>query len=387
MSASPQKAQLDFTLDFPDWAEVLEAAPLPGRARESYAITIRWYLSWCRRARVAVDTVSVRQFIAWAEEEKRPQPWQLEGWKEALRWLFRSGRRRGLARAPAAEAGSIRPTAGQVGPTPASEAPAAGWEMTWVEWVKSTRRLARIRHLSYRTERTYLDWIGRFVRRQGERPPAQAREPELRAFLDELAQAGRVSASTQRQALNALVFLFREVMGRSLGDFSDYQRARARAHLPVVLTRKEVGQLFGHLEGTTRLMARLMYGTGLRLMELIRLRVKDVDFGRGLILVRGGKGDKDRVTMLPEGVRADLDAHVERLRGLHAGDQAVGIGPVWLPEALGRKYPKAGQEWGWQWLWPSRELSVDPRGGVKRRHHVQEGAFQAAVRQAAQARS
>ncbi len=253
----------------------------------------------------------------------------------------------------------------------------------WEEWLDSLRRTLRIRHMSYRTEQTYVAWAVRFVSRQGLRIPRTVGEAEIKAFLDDLAQAGQVSASTQRQALNALVFLFREVMGRSLQDFSDYERARVRQRLPVVLTREEVRALLGVLQGTARLMAKVMYGAGLRLMELIRLRVQDVDFGQRIILVRRGKGDKDRAVPLPEAVREELQQHLQRVEGLHQQDRADGVGPVWLPDALSRKYPTAGCRWEWQWVWPSRELSMDPRAGVRRRHHVQEGAFQAAVRRAA----
>jgi integron integrase len=380
MTAQPENAQPEGRFSFPDWPEVLAHAALSPTHREGYAITLRWYLSFCRRGRVPVDHASARQFIVWAVEQKHPEPWKLERWKDAIRWFFRTGYARRLPEPPA----NPEPPASPESPSAVGareSSPAA--PVAWSEWIEATRRLMRIRHLSYRTEQSYLDWVGRFVRRYRDRPSKEVGEAELRAFLDDLAQAGQVSASTQRQALNALVFLFREVMGRQLGDFSDYQRAPVRQRLPVVLTREEMQRVFGQMEGTTRLMGQVMYGSGLRLMELLRLRVQDVDLERHLITVRRGKGDRDRVTMLPERVKPGLIEHLTNVRRWYEEDQAAGIRPVYLPEALARKYPNAGREWAWQWVWPSRELSVDPRAGVKRRHHVLDRMFQWATRQAA----
>jgi integron integrase len=194
----------------------------------------------------------------------------------------------------------------------------------------------------------------------------------------------RVGVATQKQALNALVFYFREVAGKELGDLGDFARARKRVRVPVVLSRGECERLFAALEGTPRLMAELMFGSGLRLMELLRLRVKDVDLERGQLIVRGGKGDEDRVTVLPGRLQERLRAHRERLRRLHTEDRAKGLPGVWLPEGLERKWPQAGQQWEWQWFWPSRELSLDPRSGLRRRHHVLDATFQHFIRQAAQ---
>jgi integron integrase len=206
---------------------------------------------------------------------------------------------------------------------------------------------------------------------------------DVKAFLTELAVKGRVAKSTQKQALNAVVFLFREALGREAGDLSGFQTSRRGPRVPTVLTRKECDRLFDALEGTPRLMAELMYGSGLRLMELLRLRVKDVDLSRQQLIVRGGKGDKDRVTVLPEVLVERLRAHRDRLRALHEQDRAAGLAGVWLPESLTRKYPKAGVSWEWFWFFPSRQTSLDPHAGVERRHHLLEGAFQLAVREAA----
>lgn len=206
---------------------------------------------------------------------------------------------------------------------------------------------------------------------------------EVRGFLSNLAVRERVGVATQKQALNALVFYFRAVEGRDLGDFSDFVRARRRVRVPVVLNRAECERLFEALEGTPRLMAELMFGSGLRVTELLRLRVKDVDLERGQLTVRGGKGDEDRVTMLPVRLQEKLRAHRERLRRLHGEDRAKGLPGVWLPEALERKWPHAGEQWEWQWFWPSREMMNDPRTGLRRRHHVLDATFQHFIRQAA----
>jgi hypothetical protein len=243
MTAQPENAQPEGRFSFPDWPQVLAQAPLSPAHRESYAITLRWYLSFCRRGRVPVDHGSARQFVNWAVEQKHPEPWKLERWKDALRWFFRTGYARRLPEPPPS-AGPLKPveSASSVG----AAQPGRAAPVDWSEWSEATRRLMRIRHLSYRTEQSYLEWVGRFVRRYGGRPSKEVGETELRAFLDGLAQVGQVSASTQRQALNALVFLFREVMGRQLGDFSDYQQAVVRQRLPVVLTRDEIRRLLGH---------------------------------------------------------------------------------------------------------------------------------------------
>jgi integron integrase len=192
-----------------------------------------------------------------------------------------------------------------------------------------------------------------------------------------------VGAATQKQALNALVFYLREVEGKEPGDFSDFARARRRVRMPVVLNRAECERLFEAMEGTPRLMAELMFGSGVRLTELLRLRVKDVDLERGQLIVRAGKGDQDRVTVLPQRLQEKLRAHRERLRRLHVEDRSKGLPGVWLPEGLERKWPHAGEQWEWQWFWPSRETMRDPRTGLRRRHHVLDATFQHFVRQAA----
>jgi len=247
------------------------------------------------------------------------------------------------------------------------------------------REVLRLKHYSLRTEETYVGWIKRFIFFHQKRHPREMREPEIVAFLTDLAVRQHVSASTQNQAFNALLFLYREVLHLELGDLSGTVRAKPNRKLPVVLSGEEVGRVLARLEGTYGLMARLLYGTGMRLMECLRLRVKDVDFELNHIVVRDGKGFKDRVTVLPERVKPLLLEHLKRVRVLHEQDLAEGYGRVWLPLALERKYPNAAVEWGWQYVFPSAFCSRDPRSGQVRRHHVHELGLQRAVKEAVRA--
>ena len=248
--------------------------------------------------------------------------------------------------------------------------------------LEQVRARIRFKHYSIRTEHTYVDWIKRFIRHFGKRHPKDMGADEVQSFLTHLAVAGNVAASTQNQAKSALLFLYKEVLALELPWLDKVEAARTPKRLPVVLTRDEVMAVLLRLEGRHGLIARLLYGTGLRIMECLRLRIKDVDFERGEILVRDGKGAKDRVTMLPASVIPALREHVERARELHRQDLAAGHGEVHLPYALDRKYPSAGREWMWQYVFPSASLSIDPRTGVVRRHHVQDQSVQRAIRQA-----
>jgi integron integrase len=245
------------------------------------------------------------------------------------------------------------------------------------------RTAIRLRHYSLRTEDTYLHWIKRFLAFHGKRHPAGMGEVEIGQFLSALAVEQGVSAATQNQALNALVFLYRHVLKLDVGQIENLVRAKQPQRLPVVLRKHEVKALLDALEGVRWLMGHLLYGAGLRLMECLRLRVKDIDFSANQIVVREGKGNKDRITILPSVVKTPLVAHLAHVRELHHHDLARGLGSVYLPHALHRKYPQAPTDWGWQWVFPARQISVDPRSGSHRRHHLQESVLQRAVRDAA----
>jgi integron integrase len=241
---------------------------------------------------------------------------------------------------------------------------------------KAPRLLEQLReainrlHYSPRTEETYVHWVKRFIYFSGRRHPAELGAAEVTAFLNYLARDRDVAAATQNQALSALLFLYKEVLRRPLPWLDELERARLPVRVPTVLTRDEVRRLLAAMQGTKWLMASLLYGAGLRLRECITLRVKDVDFGYRQLVVRDGKGAKDRATMLPASVIEPLGRHLRATKELHERDVREGYGDVELPHALARKYPKAQYEWGWKFVFPSHKLSVDPKTGVMRRHHV-----------------
>ena len=244
------------------------------------------------------------------------------------------------------------------------------------------RNKIRLRHYSIRTEQAYLDWIKRFIVFHGKRHPETLGAPEVEAFLTNLAVEHNVAAATQNLAKSSILFLYRDVLERDLPWLENVERARAPTHLPVVLAREEVAAVLIRLRGVHRLIGRLLYGTGMRIMECVRLRVKDVDFTRREILIRDGKGSRDRVTMLPRGVVRPLRTQLASAREQHMLDLKDGFGNVWLPFALAHKFPAAGREWGWQYVFPAERRSPDPRTGIVRRHHVSDQAFQRAMKQA-----
>jgi integron integrase len=244
------------------------------------------------------------------------------------------------------------------------------------------RIVARLKHYSLSTEKAYVAWIRRFILFHHKQHPREMAETEIRQFLAHLAVDTKVSASTQTVALSALLFLYRDVLKTELLHIDHIERAKPSQKLPVVFTRAEVDAVLVRLSGTHHLIACLLYGSGLRLMEAIRLRVKDLDFERGELSVREGKGAKDRVTMLPASIVPLLQAHLSKVRILHRADLKAGYGEVVLPFALARKYPRAAREWGWQFVFPSLTRSCDPRSGVMRRHHVSPNHIQRAVKTA-----
>ena len=246
----------------------------------------------------------------------------------------------------------------------------------------TVRARARRLGLSRRTEEAYVGWIRRFILANGKRHPREMGAREVEAYLTMLAAKCNVAASTQNQALSALLFLYREVLDVELPWMENIQRAKRPKRLPTVLSREEVHRLLNSIDGTSGLVANLLYGSGLRLLEALRLRIHDVDFARRELMVRHGKGGKDRRTMLPAALIAPLLAQVEEARRVHARDLAAGFGEVWLPDALARKFPRAGREPGWQYVFSAQRRSVDPRDDAVRRHHLDESAVQRAVKRA-----
>jgi len=244
------------------------------------------------------------------------------------------------------------------------------------------RETLQTQHYSYRTEQTYIDWCRRFILFHEKRHPKDMGNPEVEAFITHLATRRKVSASTQNQALSAIIFLYKEVLKQPL-DPVKAVRARKPKRIPTVLSKDEVLRVVNAMSGKHQLMAKLLYGSGLRLNECIRLRVKDIDFAQQCLTVRDGKGDKDRITILPESLLTPLEEHLRRVKQIHQKDLKDGFGAVYLPGALEKKYPNANREWAWQFVFPSKTISRDPRSGVQRRHHIADSSLQKAVRSAA----
>lgn len=250
------------------------------------------------------------------------------------------------------------------------------------ELLNTVRGIIRAKHYSIRTEEAYLDWIKRFILFHNKRHPLEMGEPEVTQFLTHLAVEKKIAASTQNQAMAAILFLYKEVLKQPLNWLNDVVRAKQPQRLPLVLTKAEVQAVLNQLKGEKWLIASLLYGAGLRLLEALRLRVKDVDFGYNHIVVRDGKGAKDRVTMLPLALKEALRKQLKSVKALHDTDLAEGLGAVYLPYALEKKYKNANRQFGWQYLFPSKKRSVDPRSGIARRHHLSESVIQSAVSEA-----
>jgi len=254
--------------------------------------------------------------------------------------------------------------------------------MTASPFMESIRAKIRVKHYSIRTEQSYMQWARRFILFHNKRHPAEMGAQEVEAFLSHLAVKENVSASTQNQARSALLFLYKEVLGVELPWLNGVDQAKKPKRLPVVLSEDDARALLSEMNGIPWMVAMLLYGSGLRLMEALRLRVKDIEFSRNEIVIRDGKGFKDRVTMLPKIVTEPLKGQLIQAKALHAQDIQEGFGEVWLPYALERKYPSACREWGWQYVFPSGKRSIDPRSGKERRHHVADETIQRAMKEA-----
>jgi integron integrase len=364
---------------FPKWAEALAQARLRDLERQAYRLAIFEFLRFCKRSRQRATVVAARDFMQDVVDRRRLGVSQLAVWKAGLNWFFQSAKSPSLnSPLPASGQRAAPVVRGAVPPLAAKDLGGPPWEQKLI-------RELRERHYEWRTEQAYRMWARRFADWLAGRGQTvlTAGEIELRDFLSDLATKQRAAVATQRQALNAVVFLVREALGRSLSDFGGFTRAEGVKRMPVVLSQGECVQLLSALDGTSRLMAELMYGCGARLMELLRLRVKDVDLERRQLTIRAGKGGKDRMTVVPDVLVERLLAHRERLRNIHAQDREAGAPGVWLPEGLERKYPQAGKSWEWQWFFPSRQNMRDPHTGLLRRHHVLDGTFQKTIQQAA----
>jgi integron integrase len=382
----PAKAELVFAftgcvcmnnqpVSFPTWKDALSRSNLPQATQAAYAREVITFLKHCKIHHVPATAGLARLYLEQHEARSNGPS------REALRWFFRAAW--GVAPPPRATP-APEPVPPVTGPLRPMEPPPAAQDLGSSEWEKILVQTIRLRGLLWRTEDTYRSWARRFASFIAPRTPFAASGEEVGAFLTDLAVRTRASPSGQRQALNALVFLMQEALGRELGKL-DFKRAIPRLRVPIVLSRDECRRIFDQLEGTNRLMAELAYGSGLRLMELLRLRVQHVDLERMQLTVRGGKGDKDRITVIPQALAQSLARQLERLRPLHEADRKAGLPGVWLPDGLERKFKRAGEKWEWQWLFPSREASRDPVTNLMRRHHTLDSAFQKAVHKAAAA--
>lgn len=379
-------------VSFPNWKEALAREPLNPVLRAAYTREIINFLKHCKTCHAPATVGLVQQYLPGREQATTAPA------REALRWFFRAGSRRSSIPEPT-QGSDPRPAAiprGHLALPPESEAklpggriaarstvpPPAARDLGGTDWERDLIKASRERNFLWRTEETYRSWAARFAKFLAPRSPYAANGTDVAAFLSALAVELRASPSTQKQALNALVFLMQEALHRDLGQM-EFKRAYPQRRIPTVLSINECGRLFGVMEGTSRLMAELAYGAGLRLMELLRLRVHHVDIERRRLQVYAGKGDKDRVTILPDKLVAPLQEQLARLGELWRADRAANLPGVWLPEGLARKYRGAGEKWEWQWLFPSRETSIDPATGLRRRHHATDSSFQKAITLAA----
>lgn len=356
------------TKNLPDFQKYLIERKLAPEGNVSfYALWASKFLYFSNNNQDKKIDLRIRLFLDYLANEQKLPTWQVEQAANAIRLYinhFLSGDTSSLS--PNAEA------------APGIKLP------DYEEVQQKLREIIRIKHYAYSTERSYIEWFQRFhtyvtTTKRKDWQKDGADETDVRDFLSHLAVRQKVASSTQNQAFNALLFLFRDVLNIDLQDLSKTVRAKRGPKLPTVLTQDEVRSLLAQLTGRELLMVQLLYGTGMRLMEVARLRVQDIDFGLNSVVVRAGKGDKDRVTMMPEAVRELLKEHLSSVKNIHEKDIEKGHGEVYMPEALDRKYPNAAKEWGWQYVFPAAALSVDPRSGKVRRHHVSPSLIQKMV--------
>jgi integron integrase len=363
---------------------------------------MEWYMRWAQAFEKALPGIPLRErtpedvqaYLDALVRRNRYKDWQLKQANEALRLLFGEYLALPWTRPwpvriepPPVEQKGLRPGQHDQGRKSIVYQDVPNWdglEIRFPGLVTRMRTALRTLHYAYRTEQSYVEWMCRFLSFHGLKAPEELGATEVKVYLEYLATARAVAYSTQRQALNALIFLYTKVLEKPLGNIGAYEKPKRPQRLPVVLTREEVDRVLREMTGIYALMAGLLYGSGLRLMECVRLRIKDVDFAQRQIMVRDGKGAKDRVTVLPEKYRETLARHLEQVKKQHDTDLAQGHGAVYLWPSLERKYPNIAREWGWQYVFPAKNLSVDPRSGQVRRHHIHAGSLQKAFKDAMQ---
>ena len=344
-----------------DFKQPLRNSSAPENIKKNHEIILRWYLGWCRKCAVGCSIDSARAFVKWSQKEKGADDLQVERWKEAIQWFFLEGKKQILSAANRDDVAKKRESRrqfapkGQVGRSENGEERLVAFSAEEGQILDLMRR----RGMALRTERSYIRWYRDFLRQSGLSSGAQINASALKSYLSYLAMERATASSTQKVALNALVFVAREVFELELGDIGDFCRAKNRKRIPVVMSKAETRLFFEQLSGDKLLMAQLQYAAGLRVSELVRLRVKDLDFERNQVIVRCGKGNKDRVAPLSERLTDDLKKHLLEVQLLFECDLSTeGLSGVYLPEALARRNRHAGKDWRWQWDWPSRELST-----------------------------
>jgi len=351
-------------------AFLLKSGNIPEDKIKFYIYWVRRFLKFCNHQLENINTERISQYLDSLEADEKVKDWQVKQAADAVIFYAEKYLNRSLKQ--------------DVYPTKDSESTAIDPKGTlqWKQTLEEAKDAIRLRHFSLSTEKTYLGWIARFKTFLKDRDPNSLEANDMKNYLTHLARFGRVSASTQNQAFNALLFLYRNILHKEVDDLTSVPRAKRKMNLPTVLSRDEVKSLLSHLNGVYLLMAQLMYGCGLRLMECLRLRIKDIDFENNLLMVRSGKEEKDRALMIPEKIREELVKHIASVKEIHEQDLKMGYGEVYLPDALDKKYPNASREWGWQWVFPAEKLSVDPRTGKVMRWHIHPSAIQRAVKEA-----
>jgi integron integrase len=343
---------------------------IPENKTKFYLHWVRKFLKSCNYQLENINTQHVSQYLDSLDADEKIADWQVKQAADAVILYVEEYLKRPLQQITSSAKDSREKSIGQKG------------SLAWAQTLEETRNAIRLRHYSLSTEKTYLGWIARFKTFMQDRDPHLLEANDMKKYLTHLALHGRVSASTQNQAFNGLLFLYRHILHKELDDLTSVVRAKRKVNLPTVLSRDEVKKLLSFLDRPYLLMAQLMYGCGLRLMECLRLRIKDLDFENDLLMVRSGKGEKDRALVMPGRIREELSRHVAFVKEIHDQDMKMGYGEVSLPDALEKKYPGAPKEWGWQWVFPAEKLSVDPRTGKVMRWHIHPAAIQHAVKEA-----
>jgi integron integrase len=345
---------------------------IPDDKTKFYVHWVRRFLKSCNYQLDNIEAQHVSQYLDSLDADEKITDWQVKQAADAVILYVEKYLKRPLEQLTSSGKDSREKSIGQEG------------SLAWRQTLEEARNGIRLRHYSLSTEKTYLGWIERFKTFMQDRDPHFLEPNDMKKYLTHLAIHGRVSASTQNQAFNALLFLYRHILHKGVDDLTSVARAKRKVNLPTVLSRDEVKKLLSFLDRPYLLMAQLMYGCGLRLTECLRLRIKDVDFENDLLMVRSGKGEKDRALMIPEKIKEELSKHVNSVKEVHDQDLKMGYGEVSLPDALEKKYPGAPREWGWQWVFPAEKLSVDPRTGKVMRWHIHPSAIQRAVKEAVQ---